>query len=404
MVTMLWGMLGLFIAGVGIIVGNASGAGAGGFVVPCFFLCFGYNISQSVALWNAVILVVSVWRIVNSIVTKEKHPEGNKSIIDFDSVLIFQPSLYIGIECGFITMAVLPEGMKLIGFCLMLTGLTMYTFKKAYFRQKLESAKNSLLASNNKMTTTSLQVEVNDEEIIPEEIVNELFFPVKKIVLNVVAFTLLTITHLLLGSSKTPSLIGIHSCSRQYWIGLGIYFALLILLLWYSYQVVQGGRNSLLQKGIKPLPSEFEWTSELIINASLLAILAGFFSSSYGVGGGIILNMILIYKGVNPEVVTSTTMLSIACICLSTTTVYTINHTLPLDGYAIALIILGLPLTIISYASLKKTLQKHSSLILFTLAYALGVSAVLVVVFGFYKAYYIDHNPILWDFGTICHT
>ncbi len=410
MVTVLAGTIGLLIACSGIIVGNASGAGAGGFVVPCMFIFFGYNLSQSVALWNAVMLAVSLWRIANSIITKEKHPEGPRSIIDFDSVLIFQPSLFIGIECGFITMAVLPEGVKLIGFFLMLGALTAFTFRKANSRKKMETEKaaaaaavanqsTSLMPTSTQKSEFELQVEQEKPVEDPES-----YFPVKKLLMNGVAFVLLTVTHLLLGSPKTPSLIGIESCSPQYWLGLMIYFGLLIALLYYSFLMVRRDRASRIERGIKPLPSEFEWTSELIVNTSLLAILSGFFSSSYGVGGGIILNMVLIYKGVNPEVVTATTMLSIGCICLSTTTVYTINHVLPLDGWAISLIILGLPLTVVSYIYLKKILQKHSSLILFTLAYALAVSAALVILFGFYKAYFIDHNPKLWKFGSVCHT
>jgi len=410
MVSIIAGASDLFISFLGIVVGNASGAGAGGFVVPCLFICFGYNLAQSVALWNGVSLGVSVWRFINSVVTQEKHPEGNRPIIDFNSVLMFQPMLFIGIECGFITMAILPEGVKLIGFSLMLLALTLFTLRKANARKQMEFAKKpietSLVPQNNDTELQSVVSPIKNTQ--PEKILErysgeEPYVPIKKLLLNAVAFILLGATHLLLGSSKAPSLIGIQSCSSTYWLILVIYFSSLIVLLYFSYKIVQSEHQERIEKGIAPLPSEFEWTPNLIINTSLLAILSGFFSSSYGVGGGIILNMVMIYKGVNPEVVTATTMLSIACICISTTTVYYINHILPLDGYAISLMILGVPVTIISYMFLKKILQKHSSLILFTLAYALGASAILVLIFGFYKAYYIDHNTLLWTFGTICH-
>eukprot|EP00826_Nyctotherus_ovalis_P066994 TRINITY_DN9971_c0_g4_i2.p1 TRINITY_DN9971_c0_g4~~TRINITY_DN9971_c0_g4_i2.p1 ORF type:complete len:401 (+),score=59.03 TRINITY_DN9971_c0_g4_i2:151-1353(+) len=397
MVSMLYGTIGLVISCTGIVVGNASGAGAGGFVVPCLFIFLNYNLSQAVAVWNAVILIISLWRIGNSMLTREKHPEGSKSIIDFNSVLIFQPSLFIGLECGFITMSILPEGVKLIGFFLMLSALTAFSFKKAYARLKAENeAKKPLLR------TTSLEMGSSIEEAQAQD-ESEAYCPVKKLLLNGLGFVLLTVSHLIIGSPKAASLIGIAPCSKEYWIGLFIYFALLLSLLYYSYQIVRKERAWNMERGIKPLPSEFEWTSELILNTALLAIMAGFFSSSYGVGGGIILNMILIYKGVDPQVVTATTMLSIIFICLSTTTVYSITHVLPLDAYSISLFIMTLPLTIISYGCLKKILAKHSSVILFILAYALGISAVLVLIFGFYKAYCIDHNPNVWRFGSMCH-
>ena len=395
MVSAVYGIIGLIISCIGIVVGNASGAGAGGFVVPCLFIFLNYNLSQAVAVWNAVIVTISLWRIVNSIFTREKHPEGNKSIIDFNSVLIFQPSLFIGLECGFITMSILPEGIKLIGFFLMLSALTVFSFKKAYARLKTEKEVKELL-----VPCTSLEMGGNVEEMQNDR---EAYCPIKKLCLNALAFILLTTSHLIFGSPRAASLIGIVPCSKEYWCGLLIYFGLLLSLLYYSYLLVSEERMQNIKRGIKPLPSEFEWTFKLIIDTALLAIMAGFFSSSYGVGGGIILNMILIYKGVDPQVVTATTMLSILCICLSTTTVYYITHVLPLDIYSITIIIFALPLTIVSYMYLKKILQKHSSIILFVLAYALGVSAILVVLFGFYKAYYIDHNPNLWRFGSMCH-
>jgi uncharacterized membrane protein YfcA len=394
MVSITSGLTGLIISCVGIVVGNASGAGAGGFVVPCLFIFFNYSIAQSVALWNAVTLIVSTWRLTNAIRSKEKHPEGNKSIIDFNSVLIFLPLLFIGIECGFITMSILPEGVKLVIFSLMLLSLTGFTFRKAYARKRMED-------SASKPLITSVSTEINR---IVSNYDPELYCPVKKLALNALAFIMLTSTHLLLGSPRTASIIGIKLCSFEYWCGLLIYFLSLLLLLYYSYRLIKRERAENIQKGIMPFPSEFEWTSNLIFNIAALSILSGFFSSSYGVGGAIILNMILIYKGVNPEVVTSTTMLSLVSICLSTTTVYSISGILPLDVYSISLLILGLPLTIISYRYLKKILSKHASVVLFVLAYALGVSAILVALFGFYKAYRIDHNTRIWSFDTACHS
>lgn len=388
------GLTGLLISCIGIVVGNATGAGAGGFVVPSLFIFFGYSIAQSVALWNAVTLIVSTWRLTNAIRSKEKHPEGDKSIIDFNSVLIFQPLLFIGIECGFIIMTVLPEGIKLIIFSLMLGALTGFTFRKANARKRAEDAINQGLVEPIKVK--------NNQAISGDD--SELYCPVKKLLLNLIGFILLTATHLLLGSPKAASLIGIELCSFQYWCGLLIYFSLLIGILYYSYNLITEERKQNIAKGIMPLPSEFEWTPSLISKTAALAILSGFFSSSYGVGGAIILNMILIYEGVNPEVVTSTTMLNLVCICLSTTTIYSITGILPLDIYAISLIILGLPLTIISYKYLKKVLQKHASIILFILGFALGISSILVAVFGFYKAYYIDHNTRIWSFGTACRS
>ena len=411
MVDATFGVLGLIISIVGIVVGNASGAGAGGFVVPCFFICFGYSLAQSVALWNAVILIVSLWRVINSIYAKERHPEGDRPIIDFDSVLIFQPAIFIGIEVGFITMEILPEGVKILVFSFMLATLTFFTFNKAMTRYRLEAKTEQLIVSERK---SSLELVVDKAEECKEEkkkvaeVSKErpkyegVYFPVHKFVVNMFSFVLLTTTHMILGSSKSASIIGIPTCSTSYWAVLTIYFTALVGLLIYSYSLVRSEREANKALGMKFLPSEFEWTRELIINVGLLAVLAGFFSSSYGVGGGLILNMVLIFKGVNPEVVTATTMLSIVFICVSTTTVYWINHILPLDGYAITLIILGLPVTVLSYSVLKNILQKHSSLILFTLAGALGVSSVLINVFGFYKVYYIDHSTKVWSFGGLC--
>jgi uncharacterized membrane protein YfcA len=110
------GVIGLIICLIGILVGNAVGAGAGGFVVPCLFLCFGYSLAQAVALWNASTLLTAAFRVINSGIINEKHPEGDRPIIDFNSVLMFQPLLFIGIEIGFILMEILAEAHYFFGF------------------------------------------------------------------------------------------------------------------------------------------------------------------------------------------------------------------------------------------------------------------------------------------------
>ncbi len=395
--------VGLFISIVGIVVSNASGAGAGGFVVPCFFICFGYSLAQSVALWNVVVGMISVWRVGQSVFNREPSPEGDVPIIDFDSVAMFQPSLFIGIELGFIVMGVMPEGIKLIVFTAMLSALTYFTSKKAVGRYQAEcKAKETSLIPQKSAET---KADPESKPLVPRkvsEIASPSYVPMDKIALNVVSFILLTTIHLVLGSKKNASIVGIKMCSTQYWVGLVLYFAALVGMLSFTYWYISAQRRRKVEAGVKFLPSEFEWNSTLVINTFLLAVLSGFFSSSYGVGGGIILNMVLIYKGVNPNVVTMTTMLSIIFICISTTTVYFINRIVPLDPYALVLIALTIPMTLVSSLWLKPRLQKHSSLILFVLTAALGLSAALVSLFGFYKAYFIDHNTRLWSFGHVC--
>lgn len=369
--------------------------------MPCLFICFGYNLAQSVAVWNAVYLLVSGWRVIHSVSNKEMSPEGNRPIIDFDSVLMFQPSIFIGIECGFIVMEVLPEGVKLVGFALMLATLTYFTMRKALVRYRQECV--TMDESSPLTRKPAKQAEEQQLAVMRgTQTLAEPYLPVKKVLINFISLVLLTLSNLVLGSRHSASLVGIRVCSPAYWSGLVVYFGILILVLWFSYWYVKREREKRMFAGLEFLQSDFEWTRNLVLKTFALAVLSGFFSSSYGIGGGIILNMVLIYKGVDPNMVTMTTMLSIFFICVSTTIAYSIKHILPLDGYAITLIALSLPTTIVSYLWLKRPLQKHASVVLFVLTIALGVSAVLVVCFGFYKAYYIDHNDRVWKFGGIC--
>ncbi len=440
MPTLVAAAIGVLIAIVGIIVASITGAGAGGLVVPAFniFLC--YSLSESVSLWNIVVWLNSSYGVFLCAYRNERHPEGeHKPVIDFDSVLMFLPLLFLGVELGFILVDVLSEGVKMVCLSLMLICISVFTFFKAVDRYKLEStpgfgkgdggelglefawpevaspsrrsmppglgsqpgsvASSPVRQRQSLQQATWLPTEVEKAAILDRE---GRYFPVFKTGLSILCVAVLTFFHLMIGTSKQKSVVGVTPCSSAYWWLISGYVASMVTILWVSYKILQNERRRKAELGIFPMLSEFEWTGEMVLKIAVFAILSGSFSVGFGVGGTLILSFIFVCKDVHPEVTTATTMLCIVYVCFSTSLLYSINRITPTDGFAILVMVMAIPLTILANARIREYVRGRASILLFVLFGALLVTSVVVVVFGSYKAHYLDRNTHFWESRRLC--
>lgn len=117
----------------------------------------------------------------------------------------------------------------------------------------------------------------------------------KKIVIGIAPICALVLESLLVeGKTSEKSLIGIKKCSALYWTIFSLYFALSIVLAYLAYYVVKKSNeetriNDIFPFKISPLKLE------------CLGMATGLIAGLFGIGGGVLINPILLQLGYDAE-------------------------------------------------------------------------------------------------------
>jgi len=159
---------------------------------------------------------------------------------------------------------------------------------------------------DNNLETHLLDENMTDElkKIVEEDRIQ---IPYKKLA---ELFTLLLVLIVLTsfkGSSKFPSLIGIAYCKAGYWIlnlSMFVICAICIKILIDRFSVRDALKDRL---GYKFHPSEYRISPSSAINISGASLIAGTLAGLLGIGGGMVINPLLLELGMKPTVVASTT-------------------------------------------------------------------------------------------------
>lgn len=140
-------------------------------------------------------------------------------------------------------------------------------------------------------------------------------FPPLKILFIVLQMCVFFLIHLMKGSGKTASLLSIKQCSSLYWILYVLYIPVAIvstvmIARWLCSQF-QKKKNLhyKFQKGDLNLEESFSSVSKIC----LICAGSGLFSSLFGIGGGVILNPLLMNVFNMPVVVANYTV-SVMCV------------------------------------------------------------------------------------------
>merc|ERR1712196_105269 len=107
------------------------------------------------------------------------------------------------------------------------------------------------------------------------------------------------------------------------------------------------------------------------IKYPLYCMIAGVFAGMFGIGGGIVKGPLMLAMGIHPKVSSASSACMIMYTSLTATTSFYVFGLLKMD-YAVVCVIMGL-------AALIKKL-KRDSLIIFSIAGVVGISAVLMAL------------------------
>lgn len=78
---------------------NIGGIGGGGLVIPLAIGCWGFSTPEAVSISNSTVFLGAVLRFVG-FSRKQKHPNADKTVIDYNLAAIMMPAVFIGAFAG----------------------------------------------------------------------------------------------------------------------------------------------------------------------------------------------------------------------------------------------------------------------------------------------------------------
>jgi uncharacterized membrane protein YfcA len=266
---------------------NSAGIGGGPLTTSVLIYIMFYEDKQAVALSQASILGGSL--VAAMIKMTFKHPYKNGPLIDYNLVSFTCGCLIMGSLIGTLITTIAEGWMILLCLSIFLWIISYVTISKAIDLYKKETEVHN---QNNEEHQENQVLLPNQNEPI-----NNSWTP--KIMI-IISLFLLIIFSIIKGGNEFDSIIGIKQCSSEYFeIILGYFVIILLQTVLTAVYISNKNNNS------EPAYNDFQLEGKAIIILPIITFITGLLSSSLGIGGGLVLNPVLILYGMLPEVSTA---------------------------------------------------------------------------------------------------
>ncbi|KAG6543242.1 hypothetical protein Mapa_015323 [Marchantia paleacea] len=409
-------ILGIIFGGIGAGLSSAGGLGGGGLFVPLFNLMLQFDAKTSAALSNFMILggsIVNLW-----INMQQHHPvHKHKPVIDFDVLLLMQPNMLLGISVGVILNVVFPAWLITASLAVVLGYMTIHSFNGGIKRWQRETQQNiarkkALEAPPVSITTSTSTIEDEaapklgyrdgkDEGAHSNSLTKPLLeteaeeeaspklrlFPWSKIFALIFVWLAFFSVQVLRGGKSGQSILGIEQCGLGYWLLTSTQLPLaLIITAWTISQLrhaTHGNQKSKEHKSGDIQEVGYVLGPEAGVLFPSMALVAGVLGGMLGIGGGMIINPLLFTVGMLPQVTAATCASMVFFSSSMSVLQYWLMGRIPIH-YAVISGVLCAVFSWFGITIVHKLIDKYNraSLIVFSVASVMGVSAVLMCGFG----------------------
>lgn len=371
---------------------NAGGMGGGEMIVPILMYVFNFTITNAIPLSKVSIFsgaMVSVAMLFN----KRHSYDPNTLLIDYKIACFIIPLVLGGTIIGVTITKMLPPVIIFGILIIYLSKTTFDTARKArvMFKQENEDRKKNIRSeyentddkinqSTNSMTiptSESLPVDTNVSKATePRKSFFALISNLKlAVTLAITSYMIVVLSGLMRGGKGANSIIGISQCSIAAW---SIFVVAQLLCLKASRMLYMR------EKAItSTIPDIGENTLLFMRKLSLKSYIAGVLAGTLGIGGGIVINPLLMSLNMPPQVAAATTSFIILFTSMSTTTQFIIvgAFELKIACYFIAASAIG---SIFGNIIINKMLEvyKRQSLIVIILSILFFLSGVILSIIG----------------------
>lgn len=219
----------------------------------------------------------------------------------------------------------------------------------------------------------------------------------------VVLISLILVTFLR-GNSKAPSVVGIKRCSPLDWIIQLLYIGVCLICTSLAIKIVKKEQALKTKLGKGMVESDLRFQGNTLLKLVIFAFLGGWVSGALGLGGGAIFNPLLLSMGVPPSVSAATGMYMIMFSTAGSSIAYMLYRMLDV-GFGLwigAWCALGSILGLFMLNKITKKYDRQSPIVM-VLCFILGISAVLVPIFGAIDLMsQVKQGVNIMEFHSIC--
>ncbi|BBN07405.1 hypothetical protein MPTK1_4g03600 [Marchantia polymorpha subsp. ruderalis] len=376
--------VGIVLGGLGASLCTAAGIGGGGLFVPLFSLLLQFDSKTSAALSNFVMVGgQSVTMVLNLAQSHPLHPE--RSLIDFDAALLLQPNLLLGISTGVILNVVLPNWFITLSLTIVLSYVTLHSCRSGLKRWKKESHQLALptfeiackkLETQSSLSSSGSEISENLMESLLDHHGNSRF-PQKKIfALAIVWLAFGAVQFLREGKGSKGR------CGIGYWLLTALQVPLALIVTHYTFTNLR--ETVATHKGASESPDDgFVLGPEASSLFPKMALMTGIIGGMLGIAGAVIINPMLMSAGMHPQVTAATSGFMVVFSASMSVVQYWLMGRVPLD-WAISSAVLSALCSAVGILLLQRTITKlgRASLVVFLVAFVVGISTVLMAVLG----------------------
>jgi len=370
----------LFFSAVGLIIAAGGGIGGGGILVPLYMILLKFRPKHAIALSNFTIFGGSI---ANTVFNVQKTDPRGRPLIDWDIIVIMEPSTIAGAVLGSFASKYLPDFVLTVALVIVLGMLSYRTMDKGISMFNKENVEEEKQARK----TAETEMAQNPEEtarLMPKPAApastDVQGVPWNKIILLTLCFVGCVVMTILKGSGH-GSIIGVVCGTPVFWV-LSMATIPWVLLFGAGFRsMLVSEHEAKLKANYQFRDGDIKWDANATIKYPLICSLAGVFAGLFGVGGGIVKGPLMLEMGVNPSVASATA----AQMILFTTSAACVSFVifgLLEPGYGIVFFLMGLACTAVGQAGMNQWMKaaKRQSPPVLSIGIVMTLSTLLVAI------------------------
>ncbi|KAL6853855.1 hypothetical protein ACP4OV_019884 [Aristida adscensionis] len=371
-------------------VSSAGGVGGGSLFLPILNLAAGLSLKRATAYSSFMVTGGAASNVLYNLLSAWRAAAAGggrrAALIDYDIALRFQPCLLLGVSVGVVCNVVFPEWLITALFSLFLAVCTAKTCRAGVKIWTSESAggKEPLLSPGAGDAESGGQAGgLHDGGNVVGAGAGA-GFPWNDMALLVMVWLCFFALHVFIGDKHGKGVIRIKPCGVAYWLITLFQFPAAVAFTWYiiyakrKKQAVgsqeHGKANQLVDSKMETLQS---------LTFPLAAFVTGSLSGLFGIGGGLLLNPVLLQIGIPPQTAAATSSFMVL-FCASMSMVQFILLGMEGIGEASVYAAICFVASVVGAVVVERAVRKSGrvSLIVFLVTAIMALSTVIVTCFG----------------------
>ncbi|GJM92907.1 hypothetical protein PR202_ga09413 [Eleusine coracana subsp. coracana] len=356
-------------------VSSAGGVGGGSLFLPILNLVAGLSLKRATTYSSFMVTGGAASNVLYNLL----RTRGGGLLIDYDIALLFQPCLLLGVSLGVVCNVMFPEWLITVLFALFLAFCTAKTCRAGVKIWRSEGGGGEAGSGHD----NKLPLLMARDGSLVDNGGGGAGFPWKDVALLVMVWLCFFALHVFIGDKHGKGVIQIKPCGVAYWLLNMSQLPFAVAFTWYiiyaksKKQVVddqEDGKKTPVDAGMETLPS---------LTFPLAAFVTGALSGLFGIGGGLLLNPVLLQIGIPPQTAAATSTFMVL-FCASMSMVQFIL--LGMKGIREAAIYGGICFvaSIVGSVVIHRAIRKSGrvSLIVFLVTGIMALSTVIVICVG----------------------